>query len=367
MEAPLPFSNDEQIRYARHTILPGFGIEGQQKLRTSSVLVIGAGGLGAPILLYLSAAGVGRIGIIDPDLVSLSNLQRQVLFTVEDIGTPKVDAAARRLSALNPHITFETFPFALTHDNALELLSKYDLIADGSDNFPTRYLVNDACVLLGKTLVYGAIFQYEGQVSVFNYTTPDGKRGPNYRNVYPDPPAPGTIPSCAEGGVLGVLPGIIGSMQANEVIKLLTGTGTPLSGVLCVYDARSAQTYRIRMPEQDPYPIHTLELEDFMCGYSEQHIPEITSAQLRDWIASETPFHLVDVREPQEYAMYHIGGTLIPLASLPQQAASLPRDKPIVFVCQSGIRSRDAVQLVQSQFGIDQAFSLVGGIVRYPR
>lgn len=356
------FSTDEYQRYARHTVLPGFGIEGQERLRQGSVLVIGAGGLGAPMLQYLCAAGVGRIGIIDPDRVSLSNLQRQILFDTRDIGAFKVEVAQRKLQALNPHVQIDIYPQALTSDQALELLSTYDIIADGSDNFPTRYLVNDACVLLGKPLVYGAVFRFEGQVAVFNYLNQDGKRGPNYRNLYPNPPQAGSIPSCAEGGVLGVLPGIIGSMQANEVLKILGGHGEPLSGKLAVFDALSGRTHLMTIPDQAPFPVSALGSYDITCGIPQQPILEVDAQTLRQWIDQKRPFHLIDVREYWEYEVGNMGGTCIPLPRLAAQAEQLPRDLPIVFICQAGIRSLYAVQFVQSQLDIQEAYSLRGGL-----
>ncbi|MFM8361285.1 MAG: molybdopterin-synthase adenylyltransferase MoeB [Haliscomenobacter sp.] len=355
------FSREEHLRYARHTMLPGFGLSAQEKLKRASILVIGAGGLGAPLLQYLCAAGVGRIGIIDPDTVSLSNLQRQVLYSVDDLGMPKASTAAQKLKAQNPHVAFEVFPFALHRDNALDVLASFDLVADGSDNFPTRYLVNDACVLLGKPLVYGSVFRFEGQVSVFNWLHSDGRRGPNYRNLYPEPPPPGTVPSCAEGGVLGVLPGIIGSMQANEAIKILSHVGTPLSGTVCVYDALSARTHLIRIPEQEPYPVYALEDYEQLCGLPGREVPEIAYATLQSWVRSASPFHLVDVREPEEYARYNIGGELIPLARLAPHLPSLPRHCPIVFVCQSGKRSMQAALLAMSS-DLAEVYSLKGGV-----
>ena len=355
------FSQEEYLRYARHTTLPGFGLAAQEKLKQASVLVVGAGGLGAPLLQYLCAAGVGRIGIIDPDTVSLSNLQRQVLYSLDDLGMPKAATAARKLKAQNPHVAFEVFPCALHRENALDILSSFDLVADGSDNFPTRYLVNDACVLLGKPLVYGSVFRFEGQVSVFNWLQRDGKRGPNYRNLYPVPPAPGTVPSCAEGGVLGVLPGIIGSLQANEAIKILSHTGSPLSGTVCVFDALSARTYFIRIPEQAPYPVRELEDYEQLCGLPSREVPEITYTTLQSWIRSATPFYLVDVREPAEYDRHNIGGELIPLAQLGLHLPSLPRHCPIVFVCQSGKRSVQAALLAMSS-DLADVYSLKGGL-----
>lgn len=360
MSQPL-FSPDEYQRYARHTILPGFGIAGQERLRQGSVLVIGAGGLGAPMLQYLVAAGVGKIGIIDPDRVSLSNLQRQILFDTQDIGLFKVEVAQRKLQALNPHVQLTVYPEALTADRALDLLAQYDIIADGSDNFPTRYLVNDACVLLEKTLVYGAVFRFEGQVSVFNHLQADGTRGPNYRNLYPVPPEQGSIPSCAEGGVLGVLPGIIGSMQANEVLKIMGGYGEPLSGKLAVYDALNGRTHLMQIPCQEPFPITALGSYDITCGIAEPSMPEIDVPTLRTWMAQKRPFHLIDVREHWEFEWRNLGGTCIPLPRLAAQADQLPRDLPIVFICQAGIRSLHAVRWVQTHSDIT-AYSLKGGL-----
>lgn len=356
------FSKEEEIRYARHGILPGFGMAAQHHLKTGSVLVIGAGGLGAPILQYLTAAGLGRIGIIDPDRVGLSNLQRQVLFNSSDIGRPKVEVAAERLSSLNPNVQLDLYPFALSTENALDILAGYDVIADGSDNFPTRYLVNDACVLLGKPLVYGAVFRSEGQLSVFNLTGADGRRGLNYRNLYPQPPEAGTVPSCAEGGVLGVLPGIIGSMQANEVIKILTGVGEPLSGKLLLFDAHNGQSRLIRLPVQEPFPVEHLEDYVAACGDPSESTAEITPFELWKWKESNIPFFLLDVREPWEYEEYNLGGHLFPLTQLPAQTALLPSGLPIVVVCQSGARSAQAANLLRAHFGFREVFNLKGGV-----
>ncbi|MBK8653572.1 MAG: molybdopterin-synthase adenylyltransferase MoeB [Haliscomenobacter sp.] len=362
------WTQEERVRYARHAVLPGFGWAGQEKLRASKVLVVGAGGLGAPLLQYLTAAGIGRIGIADPDRVSLSNLQRQVLFSVEDIGVLKVDAAARRLSKLNPNVQFDLYPYAITRENALELLAHYDLVADGSDNFSTRYLVNDACVLLGKPLVYASVFRYEGQLSVFNYTHPNGRKGPNYRNLFPVPPEAGSVPSCVEGGVLGVLPGILGCMQANEVLKIASGIGEPLSGKLCLFDAYSLSQRIISLPDQDPYPVTELEDYEASCGPIPGETPEISCAQFAKWQAEEKIIlQLIDVREPWEYEQENIGGTLIPLASLPEKAVALSFDLPTVVVCQSGFRSAAAVRILQEQFGFSEVYNLTGGIDAFRR
>src|SRR6187551_377204 len=238
----ITFSKEELERYSRHLIIPEFNIVGQRKLKRARVLVVGTGGLGAPLLLYLTAAGVGTIGIVDFDIVDTSNLQRQVLFTTSDVGRPKVEAAKERLQALNPFVNFEVFNTRLESANALDIISRFDIVADGTDNFPTRYLVNDACVLAGKVNVFASIFRFEGQASVFNYLYPDGSRGPNYRDLFPTPPPPGIVPSCAEGGVIGVLPGILGSLQANEVIKVISGVGDPLVGRLFQFDAAEFKT-----------------------------------------------------------------------------------------------------------------------------
>src|SRR5215831_14143381 len=248
------FTKEELARYNRHIIIPEFGLEAQQKLKAANVLVVGSGGLGSPVLLYLAAAGVGTIGIIDFDVVDDSNLQRQVLFGVEEIGKPKVEAARRRLEALNPHIKIVLYNTQLTSKNALDILKDYDVVADGTDNFPTRYLVNDASVILNKTNIYASIFQFEGQVSVFNYVNEKGERGPNYRDLYPTPPPPGLVPSCAEGGVLGVLPGIIGSLQALEVIKVITGVGELLNGRFYIFDSLNfeSRTFKIKRNPGNP-------------------------------------------------------------------------------------------------------------------
>ena len=367
MKERLELLPHEIQRYSRHLVLPGFGMENQKKLKNASVLVIGAGGLGAPLLLYLAAAGVGKIGIVDPDRVDESNLQRQVLYTMEDIGYLKVDAARRRLLAMNPLVEVETFPYALTNENALQILGNYDVVADGTDNFPTRYLVNDACVILGKVNVYASIFRFEGQVSVFNYTLPGGERGPNYRNLYPTPPAAGSIPSCAEGGVLGVLPGIIGSIQANEVIKIITGIGAPLAGRLFLFDAAAFTTRVIRIPAQAPVVVDALiDYEVFCDPFAATTIPEIGPNTLKSWIAEGKAFQLIDVREPAEFAIGNIGGELIPLASISEDLGRIRQDQPVVFVCHSGQRSAIALQKIQGLTGWTHLFNLKGGIKDWP-
>src|SRR5688572_524421 len=319
------FSKEELARYNRHIIIPGFGMEAQLKLKAAKVLVIGSGGLGSPVLLYLAAAGVGTLGIVDFDVVDDSNLQRQVLFGVESVGKPKVEAARDRLASLNPHLKINLHNTHINSSNALDIIREYDVVADGTDNFPTRYLVNDACVLLDKPNVYASIFQFDGQVSVFNYVDKDGKRGPNYRDLYPTPPPPGLVPSCAEGGVLGVLPGIIGSLQASEVIKIITGVGETLSGRFFTFDALQFETRTFTIRKRSDNPISgnnptitgLIDYEQF-CGMKaveEKSLKEITAKELYDLQVKGEPIQIIDVREPHEYDISNIGGELIPLTT----------------------------------------------------
>lgn len=362
----ITFSKEEFARYNRHIIIPDFGLEAQKKLKASKVLVIGAGGLGSPLLLYLAAAGVGTIGIVDFDVVDDSNLHRQVLFGVEDLGKPKVEAAKRRLQSLNPHIHIITYNTQLNSTNVTELFSQYDVVADGTDNFPTRYLVNDASVLIGIPNVYASIFQFEGQVSVFNYTDKNGITGPNYRDLYPVPPAPGLVPNCAEGGVLGVLPGIIGSLQANEVLKVITGVGAPLSGRFFVFDALSFETRVLKISKQSNSP-DIKELTDYeqFCGVKviEKHIKEITVSEFENWIGSGEDFQIIDVREPVEYEQTNIGGLLIPLASVKERAGEINRDKKVIVHCKLGGRSAKAIRELEEAFGFENLYNLKGGIM----
>jgi sulfur-carrier protein adenylyltransferase/sulfurtransferase len=360
------FSQAELARYARHFALPDFGVKGQIKLKNSRVLVVGAGGLGCPVLLYLAAAGVGHIGIIDGDVVDDSNLQRQVLYTVADVGKPKAAAAKARLLAMNPHIDIDVYYEHLTAQNALQIISKYDVVADGTDNFPTRYLVNDACVLAGKVNVYASIFRFEGQISVFNLRQNDGERGVNYRDIFPTPPPAGLIPDCAEGGVLGVLPGIIGSMQASEVIKVLTNIGEPLAGRLFLFDAQTFMAKSLKIKKNPHYqPIEKLIDYELFCGVkTATTIPEISVADFKQMQAQNIDFQLIDVREPYEYAVSNIGAILYPLSILPEKTAFLSRKTPIIVHCQSGARSAKAVAELQ-KLGFDNAVSLTGGIKAY--
>lgn len=366
-------THDELRRYSRHLILPQFGREGQEKLKHARVLVIGSGGLGSPVLLYLAAAGVGTIGIVDFDVVDESNLQRQVLFTVDDIGQPKVDVARRRLNALNPHVHVQAHPVRLTSANAMDVLSGYDIIADGTDNFPTRYLTNDACVFLKKPLVYASIYQFEGQVSVFNGLDESGRRGPNYRDLFPIPPPPNAVPSCAEGGVLGVLPGIIGSMQANEVLKLASGIGTPLIGRLLIFDALRFETRILRFTSDPENPLSgdpprqttLIDYEEF-CGFGgQQAVRQMTAVELKQLIDSGQPFQLIDVREPAERELVHIGGELIPLATIEVQANRIARDRPVIIYCKTGARSAHAARLLHGKDKFTNLYNLSGGILAY--
>jgi molybdopterin/thiamine biosynthesis adenylyltransferase/rhodanese-related sulfurtransferase/molybdopterin converting factor small subunit len=373
-DAPL-FTKEELARYNRHIIIPGFGMEAQLKLKAAKVLVIGSGGLGSPVLLYLAAAGVGTIGIVDFDVVDDSNLQRQVLFGVDEIGKPKVEAARRRLEGLNPYIKLHIYNTHLNSQNALEILKDYDVIADGTDNFPTRYLVNDASVLLGKPNVYASIFQFEGQVSVFNYRNAQGELGPNYRDLYPTPPPPGLVPSCAEGGVLGVLPGIIGSLQALEVIKVITGVGETLAGRFYIFDALNfeSRTFTIRRRKDNPIngdnPTITALIDyEAFCGMravEERPLKEITAKELYDWQVRGEKFQLIDVREPHEYDIVNIGAELIPLGTVAANSEKFERDRPVVVHCKVGGRSAKAIRELEEKFGFNNLYNLKGGILAY--
>ena len=359
------FTKEELARYNRHIIIPEFGIEAQKKLKAAKVLVIGSGGLGSPLLLYLAAAGVGTLGIVDLDVVDDSNLQRQVLFGVQDIGTPKVEAAKIRLKQLNPHIKIKTYNTQFTSKNALEIIKDYDVVADGTDNFPTRYLVNDASVLAGIPNVYASIFQFEGQVSVFNYTDKNGTKGPNYRDLYPTPPEPGLIPNCAEGGVLGVLPGIIGSLQANEVIKVITGVGEPLSGRFFVFDALTFETRALKITKR-ANSTEIKELIDYeqFCGISaiEKPVKEISTLELENWISNGEDFQIIDVRETSEYEQINIGAHLIPLGEVIARNHEIEREKKVVIHCRSGARSAKAIRQLE-EIGFDNLYNLKGGIL----
>lgn len=348
------FSKEEQKQYSRHLILEEIGEAGQQKLKEAKVLVIGAGGLGCPILQYLAAAGVGTIGVIDDDSVDQTNLQRQILYTHADIGLPKAEQAAIHLQAINPYITVTPYVTKLTKANALDLFAQYDIIVDGSDNFATRYLVNDACVLTDKPLVFGSIFKFEGQVSVFNY-----EGGPTYRCLYPNPPKPGQVPNCSEIGVIGVLPGIIGSLQANEVIKLICGMGTVLKGQLLSYNALSMQQFILKFSKNEDIKITELIDYEFFCGIS---LPsqEITYEELQ---ASGDKYNLLDVRSYEEHEAHNIGGINIPLNELLARMDEVSLDKPLVVYCQTGVRSVRAIEMLEGEFDNGVFVNLSGGVV----
>jgi sulfur-carrier protein adenylyltransferase/sulfurtransferase len=365
-------NNDEILRYSRHLIMPEVGMEGQQKLKAARVLCIGAGGLGSPLALYLAAAGVGTLGIVDFDVVDYTNLQRQIIHTTADVGRKKLDSAADKLKAINPFLKLRTFETKLTSENALALFSEFDIIADGTDNFPTRYLVNDACVLTGKPNVYGSIFRFEGQASVF--ATADG---PCYRCLYPEPPPPGLVPSCAEGGVLGILPGLVGVMQATEVIKLILGKGEPLIGRLLLIDALGMKFRELKLRKNPDCPVcgknpTVTQLIDYneFCGIRgeekpvETGISEIQVEELKRRLDAGDDLFVLDVREPHEYQICNIGGHLIPLGDLPKRVSELDSSREIVAHCRSGVRSAKAVTFLQ-QAGFKKVHNLAGGILAW--
>ena len=349
-------TNEEKRRYARHIILPEIGLEGQQKLKQAKVLVIGAGGLGCPVLQYLTAAGVGVIGIVDFDIVDESNLQRQVLYSTEDIGKHKAEVAQEKLSKQNPFIRLNTYVLHLSSANALEILSLYDIVVDGSDNFATRYLVNDACVILKKPLVFGSIFKFDGQLSVFNY-----KDGPTYRCLYSEPPEEGTMPSCAEIGVIGVLPGIIGSLQANEVIKIITGIGEVVSGTLVLLDALTMQftSFTISANSENKKIQKLIDYAVFC-----ETIQEISAEDLKQKIGKNEDFQLIDVREPEEYQLKNIGGTLIPLNTLAQNLDKISLEKEVIVHCASGARSKKAISFLKDK-GFKKVLNLKNGLLDF--
>jgi len=366
-------SKEENQRYSRHLIMPEVGMEGQLKLAKAKVLMIGAGGLGAPLGLYLAAAGVGRLGIVDFDVVDYTNLQRQITFSTNDVGRPKIQAAKERLAGMNPSIRIDTYETRLTSSNALDIFRDYDIIVDGTDNFPTRYLVNDACVLLNKPNVYGSIFRFEGQTTVFHYPG-----GPCYRCLYPEPPPPGLVPSCAEGGVLGVLPGIVGALQAMETIKLIIGIGEPLNGRLLLFDALGMRFRELRLRRNPACPvcgdhptIHELiDYEEF-CGIRGEEvvpvttgIPEITPLELKARLDRGDDIFILDVREPHEYQICNLHGHLIPLGDLPKRVNELDTATEIVAHCKSGVRSAKAVEFLK-QAGFKKVKNMKGGILAW--
>jgi adenylyltransferase/sulfurtransferase len=369
---PAGLSKEEVLRYSRHLIMPEVGMDGQLKLKQAKVLLVGTGGLGAPLGLYLAAAGVGRLGLVDFDVVDFTNLQRQVTFGSSDVGRKKLEATKERLANLNPNIQIETHEAQLTSANALDILRDYDIVVDGTDNFPTRYLVNDACVLLGKPNVYGSIFRFEGQATIFGYPG-----GPCYRCLYPEPPPPGLVPSCAEGGVLGVLPGIVGSIQAMETIKLIIGKGSPLIGRLLLFDALGMRFREVKLRKNPDCPLcgerrtiqALIDYQEF-CGIRGEEaapkvdVPEITPRDLRARLDRGDDLFILDVREPHEYQICQIGGYLIPLGDLPRRVNELDTSREIVAHCRSGKRSADAVAFLR-QAGFKKIWNLKGGILAW--
>jgi sulfur-carrier protein adenylyltransferase/sulfurtransferase len=371
--ATLPeLTPDDLSRYSRHLILPEVGMEGQRRLKAAKVLCVGTGGLGSPLAFYLAAAGIGTLGLVDFDVVDASNLQRQIIHSTKDIGRKKLDSAEEKLKALNPALNVVKHETMLTSANALEILKDYDVVADGTDNFPTRYLVNDACVLLGKPNAYGSIFRFEGQCSVFA-----AENGPCYRCLYPEPPPPGLVPSCAEGGVLGILPGLVGVMQATEVIKLILGKGEPLIGRLLLIDALNMRFRELKLRKNPECPVcgtnpTVTQLIDYQqfCGITaaaqqeanlKNGIPQISVQELKRRIDAGEDVQLIDVREPWEAQIAQIGGKLIPQNDVPNRLAEIDRDREVVVHCKGGGRSQRIAEFLRQQ-GYERVANLAGGI-----
>jgi len=376
--ASVTLTQAEYERYSRHLILPGVGLEGQKKLKAAKVLCVGTGGLGSPVLLYLAAAGIGRLGIVDFDTVDISNLQRQIIHTVAWVGQSKAQSAQERIAQLNPHCQVDVYETQLRASNALDIIANYDVVVDGTDNFPTRYLVNDACTLLNKPFIYGSILWFEGQVSVFNY-----RGGPTYRDLFPEPPPPGAVPSCAEGGVLGVLCGVIGSLQATETIKVILGLGDTLSGRLLIYNALKMQFRELKLRPHPDRPVikELIDYEQF-CGITrakqqeqqmQAEIPEITVQELHQRLTTQAAQTLlIDVRNPGEYEVARIpGSVLIPLAELEQgpgleKLTQMWGDRELVVHCKSGVRSLKALHLIKEKTG-RVGMNVKGGILAWSR
>jgi molybdopterin/thiamine biosynthesis adenylyltransferase/rhodanese-related sulfurtransferase len=369
-------SNEEIARYSRHLIMPEVALDGQKKLKQARVLTIGAGGLGAPLAMYLAAAGVGTLGVVDFDVVDESNLQRQIIHGTSDVGRPKMESASDRIKDINPNVNVEGFEEPLSSENALEIFEDYDVIVDGTDNFPTRYLVNDACVLSGKPNVYGSIFRFEGQASVFY-----AEEGPCYRCLYPEPPPPGLVPSCAEGGVLGILPGAIGTIQATETVKLILGIGEPLIGRLLLYDALGMSFREMKLRKdpncpvcgENPTVIELIDYQEF-CGIpqaqaaaSVDELPEITVSELKEKLAAGEEVAVLDVREPHEYEVANLeaqGAKLIPLGELPNRLSELNQNDEVAVYCKTGGRSAKAVKILQDA-GFGNVYNVEGGITAW--
>jgi sulfur-carrier protein adenylyltransferase/sulfurtransferase len=368
-------SQADLARYSRHLILPEVGMEGQQKLKAARVLCVGTGGLGSPLAFYLAAAGIGTLGLVDFDVVDASNLQRQIIHSTKDVGRKKLDSAGEKLLALNPALNLVKHEVMLSSANALEILRGYDIVADGTDNFPTRYLVNDACVLLGKPNVYGSVFRFEGQASVFAT-----REGPCYRCLYPEPPPPGMVPNCAEGGVLGILPGLVGIIQATEVIKLILGKGDSLAGRLLLVDALAMRFRELKLRKNPSCPVcgehpTVTELIDYQqfCGITPETaqekslkngIPQISVTELKQRLDAGEELFILDVREPYEYQIANIGGTLIPQNEVPQRLAEIDRNREIVVHCRSGARSQRIAEFLATQ-GYPNVKNLAGGVLAW--
>ena len=374
-EPPVSLSKEEILRYSRHLIMPEVGMEGQLKLKSASVLLVGTGGLGAPLGMYLAAAGVGRIGLVDFDVVDASNLHRQVIHGTKDVGRKKLDSAADTIADINPNVRIDKYDVLLTSENAMEICAPYDLIIDGTDNFPTRYLVNDVCVLQKKPNVYGSIFRFEGQATVFAY-----EGGPCYRCLYPEPPPPGLVPSCAEGGVLGILPGVIGLIQATEAIKLILGAGEPLVGRLVLYDALAMRFRELKLRRNPECPVcgdnptvtQLIDYEQF-CGLPQHEGPaapvvdqgDVDPAEVKAMLDRGDDFLLIDVREPHEYLICSIPtASLIPLGDVEKRSGELDRDKLIVMHCKMGGRSAKAVAQLK-ELGFTRVRNMAGGILAW--
>lgn len=357
-------SKEEFQRYSRHIILPQFGIDGQAALKHAKVLVVGAGGLGIPVLLYLAAAGVGKIGIVDYDTIEFSNLQRQVIYKTSEVGQSKVEKAGNFIKEQNPGVNLEVHKTWIDSSNALEIIGDYDLIIDGSDNFPTRYLLNDAAIIKKIPYVYGSIYRFEGQVSVFNY-----QDGPNYRDLFPSPPAPEIVPNCSEGGVLGVLPGIVGSLQALESIKVLTGVGEVLTGKLLTIDTLHNQyrTFKFKKRTGSQAIVELIDYDQF-CNPKTVEVDDIESilpTELSAWRKLGKSFVLIDVREEYEFEIANLGGLLIPMNEVEDKLTMIPMDLPVVVHCRSGKRSSEVIRKLKTTFGYKNLLNLEGGLLRY--
>ena len=369
---PVTLSNEEVLRYSRHLIMPEVGMEGQLKLKSAKVLCIGAGGLGSPLAMYLAAAGVGTLGIVDFDVVDFTNLQRQIIHATEDVGRKKLESAEESIKGINPFVNVLKFETRLTSENALSILRDFDVVVDGTDNFPTRYLVNDACVLAGKPNVYGSIFRFEGQASVLAT-----KEGPCYRCWYPEPPPPGLVPSCAEGGVLGILPGLVGVIQATETVKLILGKGEPLIGRVLLVDALGMRFRELKLRKNPDCPVcgthptitGLIDYQEF-CGIRGEEapvttkVPEIQPEELKQRLDAGEDIFILDVREPHEYQICNLNGYLIPLGDLPKRVHELDSSREIVAHCRSGVRSAKAVDFLR-QAGFRKVKNLAGGVLAW--